>query len=247
VPRQAPALCNSADLQRKQGPAAGTAEPLEPAPRPNWKEVIDVPPTSVKEPAVPVPSATQYGGPLSEDRVLIERFHAGDHDAFADLYRRYHPRVLGFAVQQVRDRHLAEDLAAETFAKALAALPHLRYRGRDLDAWLITIARRLIVDHYRLSQTRQVSPAPALDSSLVDERNPEATPELTVVGRTDLLAVIGQLEPRLREVVIRRVLLDRSVEQTAADLGCHQSKVKHTLRRALRRLATLLAVEVTVA
>lgn len=206
-----------------------------------------MPPTSVKEPTALVPSATQYGGHLSEDRVLIERFHAGDHDAFGELYRRYHPRVLGFAVQQVRDRHLAEDLAAEAFTKALAALPHLQYRGRDLDAWLITIARRLIVDHYRLSQTRQVSPAPMPGYGVVDERNPEATPELTVVGRAHLLGAIRQLEPRLREVVVRRILLDRSVEQTAAELGLHQSKVKHALRRALRRLAALLSAEVAVA
>jgi RNA polymerase sigma-70 factor (ECF subfamily) len=205
-----------------------------------------VPISSVKDTATPVPSATQYGVPHSEDRVLVERFQAGDPEAFAELYRLHHPRVIGFVLQRVNDRHLAEDLAAETFTRALAALPQLNYCGPGLAGWLITIARNLITDHFRFSRTRPVSPAPWPVLELVDERNAEAAPEATAVGRAWLFAAITELEPRLREVVVRRVLLDRSVVQTAAELGCHESVVKHRLRRALRKLALLLPVEVAV-
>jgi len=206
-----------------------------------------VPATSVKGSAPPVPSATQYGGPLSEDRVLVERFQAGDPEAFAELYRLHYPRVIGFVIQRVNNRHLAEDLAADTFTRALAALPKLNYCGRGLDGWLITIARRLVIDHFRFTRTRPVSPAPWPVMDHIDERTAEAAPEATVVGRAWLFAAIAQLEPRLREVVVRRILLDRSVQQTAAELGCHESKVKHGLRRALRQLALLLPAEVAVA
>jgi RNA polymerase sigma-70 factor, ECF subfamily len=206
-----------------------------------------VPSTSVKESASPVPSATQYGGPLCEDRVLVERFQAGNSEAFAELYRLYHPRVLGFVTKRVSDRHLAEDLAAETFIRALVALPRLNYGGPGLDGWLITIARHLVIDHFRFSRTRPVSPAPRPGQDLADERNPEAAPEDTAISRARLFTAIAQLEPRLREIVVRRILLDRSIEQTAAELGCHKSKVKHGLRRALRQLAQLLPAEVAVA
>lgn len=199
----------------------------------------------VEEPGTPVPSTTQYVPPLSEDRVLIDRFQAGDRAAFGELYQRYHARVFGFVVAKVGDRHLGEDLTAETFTRALAALPHLSWCGRDLGAWLFTIARNLITDHVRLSRTRLVSPAPAPGLGLVDNRA-EAAPEATAVSHAWLAAAVGQLEPRLREVLVRRVLLDRSVEQTAAELGFHQSMVKHCLRRALRQLAALLLVEVAV-
>lgn len=206
-----------------------------------------MPSTSVKELATPVPSATQYGRPFSGDRVLVERFQAGDSEAFAELYRLHYPRVIGFVVQRVTDRHLAEDLTAETFTRALAALPQLTYCGPGLDGWLITIARNLVTDHFRFSRTRPVSPAPSPGEGLVDERNAEAAPEATVIGRTWLAAAVAQLEPRLREIVVRRILLDRSVQQTAMELGCHESMVKHGLRRALRHLATLLTAEVAVA
>lgn len=206
-----------------------------------------MPSTSVKDAATPVPSAIKYGGPLSGDRVLVERFQAGDSEAFAELYRLHHPRVLGFVRQQVTDRHLAEDLTAEAFTRALAALPQLNYCGRGLDGWLITIARNLVIDHFRFSRTRPVAPAPRAGQGLADECNAEATPEDTVVSRTWLATAIGQLEPRLREIVVRRILLDRSVQQTAAELNCHESMVKHGLRRALRLLAVLLPAEVAVA
>lgn len=211
------------------------------------KGTIEVPPNSVKDPVTPVPSATKYGKPLSEDRVLVERFQAGDPEAFAELYRLHYPRVIGFVVQRVHDQHLAEDLAADTFARALTALPQLNFSGSGLDGWLITIARNLVTDHFRFTRTRPVSPAPWPVIDRVDEHTAEAAPEATAVSRAWLFTAIAQLEPRLREVVVRRILLDRSVQQTAAELGCHESKVKHGLRRALRQLALLLPAEVAVA
>lgn len=206
-----------------------------------------MPSTSVKDPATPVSSATQYGGHLSEDHVLVERFQAGDPQAFAQLYRLHHPRVLGFVTKRVNDRHLAEDLTADTFLRALAALPKLTFRGSCLGGWLITIARRLVIDHFRLSRTRPVRPVPAPGLGLADERTAEAAPEATAIGRTWLAAAIEQLEPRQREIVVRRILLDRSVQQTAVELDCHESAVKHGLRRALRNLAALLPAEVSFA
>lgn len=206
-----------------------------------------MPSTSVKDSATPVPSATKYGRSSFEDRVLVERFQAGDPEAFAELYRLHHPRVIGFVTKRVRDWHLAEDLTAETFARAWVGLPQLHFCGSGLDGWLITIARNLVIDNFRRSQTRPVSLAPRPGQGLADERNAEAAPEATVISRTWLAAAIAQLEPRLREIVVRRILLDRSVQQTAAELNCHESMVKHGLRRALRRLATLLPAEVAFA
>lgn len=195
-----------------------------------------MPPTTVKQPASPVSPATQYVERLSEDRVLLQRFHAGDQDAFGDLYRRYHPRVLAVLCRELRDPHLAEDLAAETFTRALAALPGLQYAGRNLDSWLFTIARNLMADHFRRSETRRMTPVAEPEQRVADTRGTEAT----AVDRADLLDALRQLEPRHRAVVVHRVLLDLSIQDTAAALGWHISMVKHQLSRALLLLARLL-------
>ena len=203
-----------------------------------------MPLASVKEPVRPVLSPTQYEEPPPEDRVLLAQFQAGDQDAFSGLYRRYYRRVLSYLIGQVRDRHLAEDLTADTFARALAALPKLTNLGRPLDAWLITIARRLLVDHYRRLQLNQIRPMACPDLGIADTQNPEAAPEATVVGQARVRAAVAALEPEMREVVVRRILLDHSIKQTATDLGLHVSKVKHHLRRARLLLWASLAAEV---
>jgi RNA polymerase sigma-70 factor, ECF subfamily len=177
---------------------------------------------------------------------LVNRFQAGDQEAFAVLYRRYHPRVLAFLVQRVRDQHLAEDLAADTFTRALGALPELQVHG-ELDGWLFTIARNLMTDHFRRSETRRMSSVAHPGVATVDERSPEAAPESTAVGRADVLDALRHLEPRHRAVIVHRVLLDLSVQDTATALGWHISMVKHQLRRALWLLGETELVRAEVA
>jgi RNA polymerase sigma-70 factor (ECF subfamily) len=206
-----------------------------------------VPSTSVRDSAPPVPSATQYGQRLPEVHVLVDRFRAGDQDAFAALYRRYQPRVFAYVLSRVRNTHLAEDLTADTMAKILVALPQLQVRGEDLGGWMTTVARNVITDHVRRASVRPVTaPLPQADLGLLAD---EISAEDAVVQRdqwTRLIAAVNALSPRQRAVVVHRLLLERSGPQTAATLGCHEMNVKHLLRRARRRLAELLPQEVAV-
>nr|BFE85788.1 hypothetical protein GCM10020093_083890 [Planobispora longispora] len=55
--------------------------------------------------------------------------------------------MCGFLLRRTRDPHLAEDLAQETFVKATRAL--LGWRGDNAAAWLLTIARHVLIDHAR--------------------------------------------------------------------------------------------------
>jgi RNA polymerase sigma-70 factor (ECF subfamily) len=204
-----------------------------------------VPLTSLREPDPPVSPTTKNDSEPSDVRVLVARLQNGDASAFEAIYLRFRPRIWGVVRSRVNDRHLAEDLVSETFTKAFAAASTLRWVGdRQIESWLVTIARNLVADHYGAAPTRLVTTSPEAGAELIDK----AALENTVVGRTNLLSLLEQLGPRHREVVVHRILLDRTVEETAAELGCHVSTVKHALRDALRRLAVALQpVEVAAA
>lgn len=204
-----------------------------------------MPLTSVREPGPPVSPTTKNSSEPSDVRVLVARLQNGDTSAFEAIYLRFRPRVWRVVRSRVSDRHLAEDLVSETFTKAFAAASTLRWVGeRQIESWLVTIARNLVTNHYAAAPTRLVTTSPQAGEQLVDE----AEPENTVVGRNNLLTLLGQLGPRQREVVVHRILLDRTVEETAAELGCHVSAVKHALSKARRRLAaTLRPAEVAAA
>src|SRR3954451_21585952 len=68
--------------------------------------------------------------------------------ALLSLYDSALPEVYGYLVARCPSATLAEDLTAETFLAAVAAVKHDRV-PRLTTAWLITVARNKLVDHWR--------------------------------------------------------------------------------------------------
>src|SRR3954469_10971966 len=101
---------------------------------------------------------------------------------FAELYARHAQDVFRFAFYLSGDRALAEDIAAEVFARALTA------RGRiaqaSVKAYLLAIARNLFLDGVRAGRRTT-----ALDAGHLDVADPGAGPESTAAGRLDLDAL----------------------------------------------------------
>lgn len=82
---------------------------------------------------------------------------------FEILYRLYFRDVYRYVRGLSRDEHLAEEIAQETFARALGAVDRFDGRG-DVRAWLFTIARNVWVDHCRRHRRETELPGSNLDS-----------------------------------------------------------------------------------
>ena len=87
------------------------------------------------------------------DAELVRAFRAGNAQALGALVERHLGviHLIGYSV--LKSREAAEDLAQETFLRALLSLERLDRPGR-FSAWLTQIARNLAVDWYRQGQTR---------------------------------------------------------------------------------------------
>ena len=79
---------------------------------------------------------------------LLQRFAAGDMDAFESLFRQYQRDVYRWIVRVVRETAVAEDLTVEAFWRAHKAHARLRPDG-NFAAWLRRIATNLAIDHLR--------------------------------------------------------------------------------------------------
>src|ERR1700742_2636566 len=77
------------------------------------------------------------------------RDSATDPDAFAIFYRRHLPAVVAYFKAHVRDRELAADLSAETFAAALLGARRYKPDAAPATAWLFAIARHKLLDSLR--------------------------------------------------------------------------------------------------
>ena len=170
---------------------------------------------------------------LAADRELVERWQAGEHAAFDDLYRRYFTRLRSYCQRRVGDRNTAEEIAQEAFVKALQALP--RFAGeRRFYPWVTVIANRLCVDHHR--RLGRVRPVEEVDPGSVDGDHGAHLAFLADVDNLD--RALQRLGPRHLEVLELRERQGMTYQQIADHLEVPQSTVEALLfraRKALRR------------
>jgi RNA polymerase sigma-70 factor (ECF subfamily) len=195
-------------------------------------------------PDEPRPDERRADGPApGEVWTIVERAQGGDIDAFGELYDRYINTVFRYAYYRVGSRQLAEDLTSETFLRALRRIGSVTWQGRDLGAWLVTIARNLIADHYKSSRYRlEVTTADVLDVDQEDQHS-AGHPESEVLERLTnaaLLDAVRKLNPEQQECVVLRFLQGFSVAETAEAMGKNEGAIKALQYRAIRRLGRLL-------
>jgi RNA polymerase sigma-70 factor (ECF subfamily) len=170
---------------------------------------------------------------------LVERAQGGEADAFGRLYDQYSDTVYRYIYYRVGGRATAEDLTSETFLRALRRIGTFTWQGRDFGAWLVTIARNLVADHFKSSRFRlEVTTGEMLDANEV-ERSPEDS-VLESLSNAALLEAVRKLNPQQQECVTLRFLQGLSVAETARIMGKNEGAIKTLQYRAVRTLARLL-------
>jgi RNA polymerase sigma-70 factor (ECF subfamily) len=89
------------------------------------------------------------------DRLLIRQVREGDDRAWQHLIERYEGRLLAFVDSRLHDRAASEDTVQETFIGFLTSLPNYD-EGRDLEAYLFSIAAHKLTDHLRRQGRRPI-------------------------------------------------------------------------------------------
>jgi RNA polymerase sigma-70 factor (ECF subfamily) len=194
-------------------------------------------------PAQPVAGPSPVADP-STGRVgqLVDRAKAGDTDAFAQLYDRYLDTIYRYVYYRVGSRQLAEDLTSETFLRALRSMGTFTWQGRDFGAWLVTIARNLVADHFKSSRFRleiTIADMVSTESSTESAESPEGV-VLRSLTNAALLAAVKRLIPQQQECLVLRFLQGLSVAETAKVMGKNEGAIKTLQYRAVRTLAQLL-------
>lgn len=82
------------------------------------------------------------------------RARDGDAEAFGSLYDHYVELVYRYIYYRVGTHSLTEDLTSETFLRALRRICDFHWQGKDFGAWLVTIARNLVADHFKSGRYR---------------------------------------------------------------------------------------------
>ncbi|OLC20930.1 MAG: hypothetical protein AUH80_03705 [Chloroflexi bacterium 13_1_40CM_4_65_16] len=186
------------------------------------------------------PQARAPGEPTDVD--LVRAYREGDVHAFEELHRRYVASIYRLVRRKLGDALLAEDIAQETFMKALRMMDRVD-ESFNFGGWIHTVARNLCYDELRRRQrdlradggTEEVddemmsnlpSTARAFDPVLVQESNET---------RRQVWQVSQRLPEKYRLVLTLRELQDLSYRQIAHTLKMSESAVETLLYRARLR------------
>lgn len=156
-------------------------------------------------------------------------------EAFGELYEKYVERVYRFFFRRVdHEKELAEDLTQDVFVRAWQHVSRFTDRGISYSAYLMKIAKHLLVDHYTSAKNRKTH----IDIDEVEEVVPDPQSDLErIVDGALIRNVLNDLNPREREAATLFYLEGQSVRAVAARLRKSENAVKIILHRVRKTLA----------
>jgi RNA polymerase sigma-70 factor, ECF subfamily len=170
----------------------------------------------------------------------------GSAQAFALLYDRYVDQIFGYVYHRVGHRQTAEDLVGDVFVRALRRIHSFKWQGVDFGAWLMTIARNRVHDHFKSARFRlEATVEEVFDTpKTADPDDPEGLALNADLAR-QVHEALGQLKEEQAEVLYLRFIQHLNVSETAAVMGKSEGAIKALQYRALKSLAKLVPAELS--
>lgn len=209
----------------------------------------------------PAPQTTRHEAPLHRtieqqaeqeaQVVLVRRCMSGDQQAWQQLVTSQHRRIYAICYRFTGSASDAEDLTQDVFLKLYRNLDAFNSERGSFQTWITTLARNLLVDHFR--RTRLDRASDSLDASLTEDEDgpsmadrladPRPSQEAHTAGlelKAKIQQALAQLSPELREAVVLRDLEDMDYKDIAQVLRIPEGTVKSRISRGRGELARLL-------
>lgn len=171
---------------------------------------------------------------VDDERELIARARS-DRRAFAPLYLAHYPSIVAHIHRRTGDAHAAQDIAAETFIRAMNALSRYQPRGLTFRHWLLRIATNETNRFLHRASRRGVHERAA---ARADSSTPAA--QATSEAAEHVQSALLKLSTDHQSVIALHYFEFLSVEEMARVLGCRAGTVKSRLSRARASLADVL-------
>lgn len=172
---------------------------------------------------------------IVRDEELMLRIKEGDMSCFYELVKRYKGPVINFAYRMLQDKHIAEDIAQETFFTLYQNVKSYRAEAK-FSTWLFTLANSRCVDQLRKMeryQKVQVSSIEKEKEISIDSFHKEAVKEEV---RQKVQEAVAGLPQNYRQVIILKEFHNFSTSEIAGILGYPVNTIKSWVQRARMEL-----------
>jgi len=177
-------------------------------------------------------------------REELEQVRARDPEALGRFFDRYFDRIFGLAYRLLSDRPAAEDVAQEVFLKVHRACDRLDPE-RDPMPWLTAITCNACREHWRSRHVKAAARSTPLEAVAEREADPAGMRDpVDEIDRERRAArvqrALGELPPKLREVVVLHDWRGHSHQEIAEMLGATYAAIRKRYSRALAALTDRL-------
>ncbi len=182
---------------------------------------------------------------------LVRLCLTGDSHAWQQLVSFQHRRIYAICYRFTGSASDSEDLTQEVFLKLYKNMASFDTHKGSFQTWITTLARNLLVDHFR--RTRQERVTDSIDASFNGEDDGATLADRLASGgksqeqhvaglelKVRIQQALKQLSPELREAVILRDLEDMDYKEIAEVLRIPEGTVKSRISRGRGELAKLL-------
>jgi len=181
-----------------------------------------------------------------ELNVLVGAAVDGDRAAVDGVLRWIRPLVVRYCRARVGSQEKtfasADDVAQEVCLAVFAALPSYRDQGRPFLAFVYGIAAHKVADAHRSAARNRAEPVSEVpDSPELGDGPEQRAMQGELAGR--MTKLLDMLPDKQREILVLRVVVGLSAEETAEAVGSTPGAVRVAQHRALGRLRSVLASE----
>jgi RNA polymerase sigma-70 factor (ECF subfamily) len=178
---------------------------------------------------------------------VVARAVAGNRDALREVLETIRPVIIRYCRARIgsteRSGLSADDIAQEVCLAAITALPRYKEQGRPFLAFVYGIAAHKVADAHRAAARNRADPTDVLPERHSAEAGPEQL-ALEAESSTRMKRLLAVLPDKQREILILRVVVGMSAEETAEAVGSTPGAVRVAQHRALTRLkAEITATE----
>jgi RNA polymerase sigma-70 factor, ECF subfamily len=165
-----------------------------------------------------------------EELKLIVLAKKGEKEALGTLWDAITPKLYGYLVNTLRDKHLADDILQETWIKAIEKIDKFKPRNVRFSAWLFAIARNECRQHWRKKK----------DYRFIDEMD-ASLPNLSKTYKDDSLMVdqlLHNLKKNEQELIRLRYIAELSFKEIAQVLSISSVTARVRVHRILQKIRT---------
>jgi len=177
-----------------------------------------------------------------EDIYLLGRVAAGDREAFARLFDRHSPIVLGLLVCILGRRSEAEEILQEVFLQVWRQAGRYEVGRSTPRGWILVVARSRALDHLRSREARQRRETELSAETAAHEEHPIGTQGLEASEtRARVSSALGLLPPEQRRCIELAFFEGLTQTQIASRLDAPLGTVKSRIHLGMSKLRQVLS------